>query len=66
MAKEQSQVKLKYAAATVPYIPNRLGAPSWRPIRAQAAKNAASGSQSAITATVNVAPIRGRARRRRG
>ena len=57
MAKEQSaEVKLKYAAATV-HTYKSFGRAIVAAVLAQAAKNAASGSQSAITATVNVAPI---------
>ena len=57
MAKEQSaEVKLKYAAATV-HTYELFGRAIVAAVLAQAAKNAASGSQSAITATVNVAPI---------
>jgi hypothetical protein len=57
MAKEQSaEAKLKYAAATV-HTYESFGRAIVAAVLAQAAKNAASGKQSAITATVNVAPI---------
>ena len=60
MAKEQSaEVKLKYAAATV-HTYESFGRAIVAAALAQAAKRAASGKQSAMTATVSVAPIEGR------
>ena len=60
MAKEQSaEVKLKYAAATV-HTYKSFGRAIVAAALAQAAKRAASGKQSAMTATVSVAPIEGR------
>jgi|SRR5215813_15283214 hypothetical protein len=57
MAKEQSaEAKLKYAAATV-HTYESFGRAIVAAVLAKAAKSAASGKQSAITATVNVAPI---------
>ena len=57
MAKEQSaEVKLKYAAATV-HTYELFGRAIVAAALAQAAKRAASGKQSAMTATVSVAPI---------
>ena len=59
MAKEptsDSEAKLKYAAATV-HTYKSFGRAVVAGVLAQAAKLAASGKQSAITATANVAPI---------
>jgi hypothetical protein len=57
MAKEQSaEVKLKYAAATV-HTYESFGRAIVAAALAQAAKRAASGKQSAMTATVSVAPM---------
>ena len=59
MAKEptsDSEAKLKYAAATV-HTYESFGRAVVAAALAQATKMAASGKQSAITATANVAPI---------
>lgn len=57
MAKELSaEEKLKYAAATV-HTYESFGRAIVAAALAQAAKRAASGDRSAMTATVNVAPI---------
>jgi hypothetical protein len=57
MAKEQSaEAKLKYAAATV-HTYESFGRAVVAAVLAKSVKMAASGKQSAITATVNVAPL---------
>jgi hypothetical protein len=55
-SQQSAAAKLKYAAATV-HTYESFGRAVVASALAQAAKNAASGKQSAITATVNVAPI---------
>lgn len=55
-SQQSAAAKLKYAAATV-HTYESFGRAVVASALAQAAKMAASGKQSAITATVNVAPI---------
>ena len=55
-SQQSPEAKLKYAAATV-HTYESFGRAVVAAALAQAAKMAASGKQSAITATVNVAPI---------
>jgi hypothetical protein len=55
-SQQSAAAKLKYAAATV-HTYESFGRAVVAAALAQAAKNAASGTQSAITATVNVVPI---------
>ena len=55
-SQQSAEAKLKYAAATV-HSYESFGRAVVAAALGQAAKNAASGNQSAITATVNVTPI---------
>ena len=55
-SQQSAAAKLKYAAATV-HTYESFGRAVVAAALGQAAKNAASGNQSAITATVNVTPI---------
>jgi hypothetical protein len=55
-SQQSPEAKLKYAAATV-HTYESFGRAVVAAALAQAAKLAASGKQSAITATVNVAPL---------